>query len=463
LLAAAFVLLTGWSWRKWTDVQIDFGNELYIPWQLASGKVLYRDIAHRNGPLSHYVNALWFLLFGVSLRTLVICNLAVLAALCAMTYRVFRDACGRLTATSVCLVLLCVFAFSQYVGIANYNYVTPYQHAQTHGLTLSLAMLLAFTAYFRRRTLRWCALAGACLGLVLLTKAELALPAAAAAATGWFWIVASEPVDGRRSLRRGLVFAAAALLPAAAAFALLAREMPAAVAWGGVLGNWGHLGGDLLADRFYARGAGLDDVGGNLSRALCMFAAVAGLAGVAVLLDRLLPVQRARAIWSAAAGIAVFAVLAAARDRVPWLELPRALPLATVAAGVFLAIGCWRLRDQLETLARWAPLSLWSVWALVLLGKMLLHARIHHYGFALAMPATLLLVATFVYALPAGLRARGRGDLVRAVGLASVAAAVLFLLCCCDPIPSTRERTSRWAAARMPSSSKARSGARGAR
>jgi 4-amino-4-deoxy-L-arabinose transferase-like glycosyltransferase len=427
-LAVAFVVLASWSWRKWTDVQIDFGNQLYIPWQLSDGKALYRDIAHRNGPLSHYVGALAFLLFGVSLRTLVLCNLAVLAASCAMTYRVFRDACGRLTATAVGLVLLCVFGFSQYVGAANYNYVTPYQQAQTHGLALSLAMLLAFSAYFRRRRLRWCALAGGCLGLVLLTKAELAVPAAAAAGAGLFWSIVSEPIDGRRLLRLGSAFLGAALFPVAGAFALLALQMPAEIAWGGVLGNWNHLGSDLLADRFYLRGAGLDDVAGNLWHALRMLAAIAGVAGAAALLDRLLPVHRARAAWSAAAGVAVFAVLCAARDAVPWFDLPRALPLVTLAAVVVLAIGCWRRRDRPEALARWAPLALWALWSLLLLGKMPLHTRIHHYGFALAMPATLLLVATFVHGLPAWGRARSGGDLTRAVGLASIAAGVVFLL-----------------------------------
>jgi hypothetical protein len=427
-LAVAFVVLASWSWRKWTDVQIDFGNELYIPWQLATGKALYRDIAHRNGPLSHYLAALGFVLFGVSLRTLILCNLAVLAASCAMTYRLFRDACSRLTATVVCLVLLCVFGFSQYVGIANYNFVTPYQQAQTHGLALSLAMLLAFSAYWRRRTLRWCALAGFCFGLVLLTKAEVSAPAAAVAGAGLFWSIASEPIDGRRLLKLGSAFLGAALFPVVAAFVLLALQMPAEIAWGGVLGNWNYLGRTLLTDRFYLRGAGVDDVAGNLWHALRMLAAITGVLGAAALLDWLLPVHRGRAVWSAAAGAAVFAVLTAAGDAVPWFELPRALPLVTLAAVVVLAIGCWRHRDRPEVLSRRAPLALWALWSLVLLGKMLLHTRIHHYGFALAMPATLLLVAMLVHGLPAWDRARGGGDLTRAVGLAGIAAAVVFLL-----------------------------------
>ncbi len=142
-IVGAFALLAWWSWAKWTDVQIDFGLELYLPWQLSQGKALYRDIAYRNGPLSPYLNALWFRLFGVSLQTLVWCNLAILAGICALTHHLLRRSCDRFTAAVGCLVLLGVFGFSQYVGIANYNYVTPYQHAVTHGLALSLAMIAA--------------------------------------------------------------------------------------------------------------------------------------------------------------------------------------------------------------------------------------------------------------------------------------------------------------------------------
>ena len=67
--AIVFALLTWWSWRKWSDPIIDVGRELYVPWQITQGRVLYRDIASLFGPLSPYVNALWFTLFGVSLRT----------------------------------------------------------------------------------------------------------------------------------------------------------------------------------------------------------------------------------------------------------------------------------------------------------------------------------------------------------------------------------------------------------
>jgi hypothetical protein len=151
-IAISLLALTWWSWGKWSDPQVDFGLEVYIPWQLSAGKALYRDIAYRNGPLSQYVNTLWFLLFGVSIRTLVLCNLAILAGICVMVYRLFTDSFGRLTATTVCLVFLSVFSFSQYVGFAGYNYVTPYQHYQTHGLALSIGMIAALGKYLRKRS-----------------------------------------------------------------------------------------------------------------------------------------------------------------------------------------------------------------------------------------------------------------------------------------------------------------------
>ncbi|MEE9607010.1 MAG: hypothetical protein V3U03_04665 [Myxococcota bacterium] len=428
-VATAFGLLAWWSWAKWTDVQIDFGNELYVPWQLSLGKVLYRDIAHRHGPLSAHLNALWFTCCGVSLRTLVYFNLAILAAICAMTFRIFRLSCGRFTATLTCLVLLGVFGFSQYVGIANYNYVTPYHHQQTHGLALSLAMILSLVEYLRRRTPPWTGLAGACLGLVFLTKAEIAAPAAATAGVGLAAILASEPGGTRRRVRLAAVFAGGALLPVAAFVALLAREMPIEDALRGVAGNWIYLGGGLFADRFYAVGAGLDDLAGNAGRAVWAFVGIAGVTGVAVAADRWLPAGPRRWQWCFAVGLCVFALLVWLPDLVPWRRLARALPLTSLAAGALLSGWCWRQRQRPASLARWAPLALWSVYAFGLLGKMILNARIHHYGFVLAMPATLLLVACLVHAIPARLGSRaGGGALVRALAVAATAAGIVFFL-----------------------------------
>jgi hypothetical protein len=126
ILALTFAALTIWSWRKWSDPVVDFGRELYEPWQITTGKILYRDIAVLFGPFSQYLNALWFTLFGVSVTTLVLCNLVILAAMTAGIYYLFGSACGPAAATVTTIVMLVLFGFSQYVSPGNYNFVCPY-------------------------------------------------------------------------------------------------------------------------------------------------------------------------------------------------------------------------------------------------------------------------------------------------------------------------------------------------
>jgi hypothetical protein len=439
-IASAFVLLASWSWDKWADVHIDFGNELYIAWRLTEGDVLYHDIAYRNGPLAPYVNGLWFFLFGVSIKTLVYCNLAILACLSAMTYRLFAFSRGRLAATIATLVLLSVFAFSHYVGVANYNYVTPYQHGQTHGLTLSIAMIAAFALYLRGRRLRWCPLAGACLGLVFLTKAELLIPAAATAGLGWLLIAASEAREPRRLFRLVLLFSLAALAPVFAGFGLLWTQMSSGLALQGVLGNWVYLGSAVAGDPFYLAGAGLDDVSGNAALALRMFLGLIAFAALLVAADHVIPLGRRSWVWSLAAGGPVFAVLLAKPDLVPWALVARALPLTSLVAVIGLVALCLLKRRERDALARWGPLALWALWSLALLGKMILYARFHHYGFALAMPATLLLVIGLVSVLPdLPRREPGSGAIGRGIALAAVAAGVVFLLRWSDQIYARKD------------------------
>lgn len=429
-IALTFVALAAWSWRKWMDVHIDFGNELYIAWQLSEGQALYLDIAHRNGPLSHYLNALWFTLFGVSIRTLTLCNLAILGGICVALWRVLLLGFDRLAATAGCLVLLGMFAFSQYVGIANYNYVTPYHHFQTHGLALCLVALLALASWIRTGRARAAALAGACLGALFLTKIELFVPALAMAGLGVALRFASPPYKSRDFTRGVAALGGAAVVAVALGFGLLLIQMPPTLALRGVLGNWAHLGG-LGDDAFYRSVAGFGDVPGNVGR---MLEGGAGIAATGLLLlaaDRWLPRPTgpgARSTLVAALSIALFAGLAAGLVRVPFAIGARALPLTSAVALIGLGALWWRARDDRDRRARLAHLTLLAALSLGLLGKMLLAARVSHYGFVLALPASVLLVAGAVSGLPAWLRRGGRGwrgMLARGLAIALVSAMVL--------------------------------------
>jgi hypothetical protein len=424
---AVFAALLAWSWARWTDAHIDFGAELYIPWRISEGDILYRDIAYRHGPLSHNLNALFFRSFGVSLRTLVLCNLVILIGISGLIFRFFERALGRSEATGVCCSFLVLFGFSQYAGISNFNYVTPYLHAQTHGLALSLGSLLLLLEGWERRSRLRMAAAGLCFGGVLLTKAELAVPAAAAAGCVFLLMALSDAADRRAAATGALGFLGAALVPGAAFYACFQALMPADLALAGVLGNWSALGGEVLSDPYYRRGAGLDDPAGNLRRAGVAFAGVAAAVVLAVLADQAFRVRRGRRVLAAAAGLAVLAILVARPAAVSWKEVARALPFTTLLIGAFAAAACLRRRGERAALLHSAAPAVWSIFALGLLGKMLLNARLSHYGFVLAMPATLLLIGFLAGWLPALLQRRsGRGELLRALALGAIVAASVF-------------------------------------
>src|SRR5687767_14877534 len=141
VVCVAAVLMLAWTWRGWPDPLVDFGTELYLAWRLSLGDQLYADYVYLYGPLSPYVNAMWFRIAGVSFMSLAMLNLVLAALLTILLYRLFLRLSGTLGAVLAGITFVLLFAFSQYVPIANYNYLSPYAHPMTHGLLLSVALL----------------------------------------------------------------------------------------------------------------------------------------------------------------------------------------------------------------------------------------------------------------------------------------------------------------------------------
>ena len=178
------------GWRRWTHVIIDFGRELYVPWRLGEGEVLYRDLAYFNGPLSPYLNSVVFRSLRRQLHVLFLFNIVLLLCITWLLYRLLRRLADPLTATVGCALFLTIFALADLNGFGNYNFVTPYSHEMTHATLLSLMLLLLLGAYLRRPS-RWrLIILGLLLGMVFLTKAEFFLAgslaiAAALALEAW--------------------------------------------------------------------------------------------------------------------------------------------------------------------------------------------------------------------------------------------------------------------------------------
>ena len=129
------------SWRKWCDPQIDYGRELYIPWRMAEGAKWLKDVDDLYGPLSRYIDAGLFKVFGPGIMVLAWANIILYFAILTLIYIIFRRTWGVLAALSAAFIFVGVFSFSQLTIISNYNFVTPYSQQATHGFLVSLVLL----------------------------------------------------------------------------------------------------------------------------------------------------------------------------------------------------------------------------------------------------------------------------------------------------------------------------------
>ncbi|HVS17632.1 MAG TPA: hypothetical protein VMT18_03445 [Planctomycetota bacterium] len=421
VLAATFVALARWTWGGWPDPLVDFGRELYVPWRLSAGALLQRDIAWFSGPLSQHVNAFLFRIAGISLHTLVVANLLVLAALTLLWWQLLRGLAGTLAATFAGVVLLAVFGFAQLVGIGNYNFVTPYSHEVTHGMLLATGALACLRRFDERREVPALLGAGLLLGLCVLTKVEVALAALVAVGL-WLTLILRAPSAGGPTPKRSMdYFGVALLAPLAWTLVQGALTLGAARALESTFGGWLHaLGGGAGELAFYRAGMGLDAPAQRLGELAWRGRWALLLAPFAALAWRLRRGTEVAHASCAAAALVVGALLAWSFGSLQGTGPARPLPLfaLAIAAGAWFALR--RAADEAEARRARALFAL-AAFAFVLLGKMILNARVQHYGFALALPATLLTIATTVGVLPAALERRGRAGWVL-----RMAALVLF-------------------------------------
>jgi len=426
VLAALLLALT---WGKWPDIVSDYGRELYIPWRLAEGQVLYRDLFYLNGPLSPYYHALLFRVFGVSLLTLVASNLAVLALAVWLIYHIIREMSDRPAAQAAVAAFLLLFGFGHLENQGNYNWIAPYSHELTHGLVLALGMLVLLARDRERRPTGNLFLAGLFYGLVFLTKVEIFV-AATAMVLAWLVFLRRE---GR--CRAIGLFLAAAALPVAGFACFLAMQMEWRLALRGLAGGWTHLLGTPLAGQyFYRKLAGMDEPGKYAGQLLSGTLSILLLAGAAVLADYRRRCKRPQ-LLAVATGLCLLAAM--------WLKAPfpplLAGPELPVAALLGLALGasaaCQTTRRTGQPAGPWplvpgpSYLLLWSVLALVLLLRFGLRPRLAHYGFVLALPAALLFIVLCLYHLPRFLAARyGGGQAFRRLAWGGVVVSVGFWL-----------------------------------
>ncbi|MBI3652636.1 MAG: hypothetical protein HY231_16565 [Acidobacteria bacterium] len=103
------------------------------PLRLVNGEMLYAEVRHIYGPLSPYLNALLYRLFGASLNVLYGSGIVSALLILTLSYWLARQVMNRWAATAATLSVMWLCAFKQ-AG----NYFLPYSYSALHGCALGM-------------------------------------------------------------------------------------------------------------------------------------------------------------------------------------------------------------------------------------------------------------------------------------------------------------------------------------
>ncbi|HJT90144.1 MAG TPA: hypothetical protein VJ732_19875, partial [Bryobacteraceae bacterium] len=127
-LIVLWAVLFASTWAKWGNITIDNGREVYVPWALAHGKTLYRDLWYCYTPGGPYLNSLLFRIFGPRLAVLYWAG-SLSALGCALLLYLTGAwlSCGLGGGIAAAVVLMEAFAPNLF------SYPLPYSYGAVYG------------------------------------------------------------------------------------------------------------------------------------------------------------------------------------------------------------------------------------------------------------------------------------------------------------------------------------------
>lgn len=408
IVFAAAAVMIAIGWRRWSDLMIDYGSQLYVPWRLAEGDVLYRDVFHIYGPLSSYIHAVIFKVFGPGAMHLVYFNILLTALFAVLLYSMAYRLSDRLTATVATLGLVTVNALGQPRHLGNYNFIQPYNYDLTHGMMLSFVALHQVLRYQQAPTTpRLCGI-GLLLGLIYLTKIEIMAAVGPAAAVGLLLAFAVHKMPLRSwLLNTGIAFFLF-IVPSAVSILIFAIHMPLEESLSHWLTPWVlAFNPDIHDFLYFTRIRGTDELGVNLTRTFLYSGVLVLLVSGALGLNRLVEAKKVPAhkvAWLVLA--ALFALLLLYFRDIPWKLFLQPMPFILIGLGIYLAVLLRKEFRPTPEFFKYAGLLVLTVFSLLLLLKVFFKVVVYHYGFALTLPGTLVLCILLLHFIPNRLRTR---------------------------------------------------------
>lgn len=383
-------------WRHFGDVQVDWGQELTVAKVLSEGKLLYIDIAYYRGPLSPSINAFLMHWFGATAQTIMISNSVIAAGIgygiLWLTCRATTLGIGSFAASAFFLVFVC----AQQEFINAFNFISPFGHELTHGVFLSLLCVIAAELLLETKRARWSFCSGIALGLAILTRIEIAVALLATSGAWSFVVLKQKKLSRATFIRNAALSGGMALLVVLIAIILLHRVMPWTQATASAFASFVTVWTTSIAKSpFYLFVTGLDNPIAGLSAIMtgCLFASYWFLN--IFLGARHFSFGDPWGGWVLTV-LGVTPLLLGLRFPVTPLLFGWLLPVTTLCIlGYVITVIFRRPTGDAERIT-----AITGVFALLMLGKIILAPHLRFYGFVHAMPAYLLLVTVLVKWVP---------------------------------------------------------------
>jgi 4-amino-4-deoxy-L-arabinose transferase-like glycosyltransferase len=403
VLIAAGLYMAAISWLKWPDLLIDFGAQVYTPWRLSEGQVLYKDIVDIYGPLSPYLHALLFKIFGPGINILIAFNLLVVTGLATLIYFLFKKLGNPLTGFLCAFTFLTIFAFGQYQGGGNYNFICAYVYSLPHGVALSFLALFLFLKFLERPQLKYLGFSGGVVGLVYWTKMEvfvaLAFPLLLGLLSSWF----QRRLNRREAVREAVTALTAFAIPILLFYAYFSTKIPLKEALLIIPSPFSFLNdvGSLKQFKLNQWIMGFDYPRSNLLKLFQYLFVLVAVMGFIVAIDSVLsgPLRHIKRL-SLLALVSLAGLLYLVSEQIPWLYLGRPLPLLAILITGYYSYRLFRAKQENQHSSNDLCMMVFSLFSTILLFKVILNTHVFHYGFALALPATLLMIHTLVFLIP---------------------------------------------------------------
>ncbi len=204
-LAILSLFLFFLTWQCWVDPNGDGGFNLYTFWQIAEGKILYRDLFYFHGPLAPLLYGLLFKIFGISILNIAIFNLLLTWASSCTIFLIFKKLSESITAIIMGGYFLCVFAIAKKSFILEHNFIFPYKPEIPLGALLVLAGIWTLALWLEHKTIIKILFLGIIMGCGLLLSVETLIATSASIIAPLFLLFTQKPLENKKFIAPFLV------------------------------------------------------------------------------------------------------------------------------------------------------------------------------------------------------------------------------------------------------------------